>query len=65
MPYNTKNKLLRAAEMQDITVAEIRKGHSYSWVYRNIIRPRFRISRATYYNYLREPAKLMLKKYSK
>nr|DAN87922.1 MAG TPA: hypothetical protein [Caudoviricetes sp.] len=51
--------------MQDITVAEIRKGHSYSWVYRNIIRPRFRISRATYYNYLREPAKLMLKKYSK
>lgn len=65
MSYNTVNLLRRIAEVQDITLAEVRKGRSYTWVYRNIIYPKFKISRSTFFSYLREPAKLMLKKYSK
>lgn len=57
MPYRNVNRLRRIIEIQNITLEYTKKGMTQEWVYRNIIYPRFYISRMTYYRYLSEPAK--------
>ena len=61
MAYNKKNILTRIVDIQDITLANTRKGVTQEWVYANIVFPQYRISRRTYYNYLSIPAKKLLK----
>lgn len=62
MAYNRGNILKRMVEIQDITLEHTRRGVTQEWVYRNVIYPRFVISRATYYAYLSHPAKMELKR---
>lgn len=50
--YNQCNKLERICEIQRITLEHTRRGITQKWVYDNVIRPRFIISLATFYNYL-------------
>lgn len=57
MAYKNINRLRRIIEIQNITLEYTAKGVTQEWVYRNIIYPRFYISRQTYYRYLAEPAK--------
>jgi len=57
MAYKNINRLRRIIEIQNITLEHTQKGITQEWVYKNIIYPRFFISRATYYRYLAEPAK--------
>jgi hypothetical protein len=61
MSYNKKNLLKRIIEIQDITLEHTNRGVTQEWVFRNIIAPRFYISKSTYYNYLGFPAKRELK----
>ena len=62
MAYNRGNILKRMTEIQDITLEHTRRGVTQEWVYKNVIYPRFVISRATYYTYLSYPAKMELKR---
>ena len=62
MPGSDKNILIRAIEVQNITLSYTNIGVSQKWVYENIIYPRFFISRSTYYRYLAMPAKRELNK---
>jgi hypothetical protein len=60
--YNRKNILQRKIDIQNTTLEHTLRGVTQEWVYENIIFPTYRISRATYYNYLAENAKANLKK---
>lgn len=60
MAYNQRNKLERICEIQRITLDHTRRGVTQKWVYDNVIRPRFLISIATFYNYLGIPARKQL-----
>lgn len=62
MPYKNLNRLRRIIEIQNITLKYTQQGVSQEYIYRNIIYPRFFISRQTYYRYLGEPAKRTLGK---
>lgn len=62
MAYNRRNKLRLIADIQTIVLEHTRRGVSQEWVFRNVIWPRYRISRTTFYNYLACPAKSLLKK---
>lgn len=62
MAYNKRNKLNLIADIQNIVLEHTKRGVSQEWVYRNVVYPRYRISRTTFYNYLACPAKAMLKK---
>lgn len=62
MLKSDKNILIRAIEVQNITLSHTAKGISQKWVYENVIYPRFFISRSTYYRYLAMPAKRELNK---
>lgn len=48
--------------IQNITLEHTSRGVTQEWVYKNIIKPTYFISRATYYSYLRTPAKAEIKK---
>lgn len=61
MAYNKRNKLERIIEIQNITLEHTGRGVSQEWVFNNVIFPRFRISKATYYVYLATPAKRELR----
>lgn len=61
MAYNKRNKLERIIEIQNITLEHTGRGVSQEWVFSNVIFPRFRISRTTYYVYLATPAKRELR----
>lgn len=61
MAYNKRNKLERIIEIQNITLEHTGRGVSQEWVYNNVIFPRFRISRTTYYVYLGTPARRELR----
>lgn len=62
MAYNRRNLLLRAIEVQNITREHTDRGVTQEWVYKNVIFPRLRISKRTYYTYLCTPAKMEIKK---
>ena len=62
MAYNRKNLLTLMVDIQNLTLEQTGKGVTQEYVYKAIIYPTYRISRRTYYNYLREPAKSDLKK---
>jgi hypothetical protein len=59
--YNNINLLRRIIEIQDITLEHKARGATQEWIYKNIIYPRYFISRPTYYRYLSINAKKMLK----
>jgi hypothetical protein len=61
MAYNRENLLFRIIEIQDLTMSYTRNGTTQEWVYFNVIRGRYYISKSTYYNYLAYPAKLELR----
>ena len=61
MAHSRKNYLLRIVDIQELTLEHTKKGTTQEWVYKNIIEPRYRISKSTYYNYLAVPAKKELK----
>ena len=61
MAYNRKNKLEQIIEVQNITLEHSRRGVTQQWIYCQLIYPRFRISRSTFYNYLATPAKRDIK----
>jgi len=59
--YNRENHLLRIIEIQTIVLQHDGRGLPRKWVYENIIYPRYRISRTTFYKYLSINAKKQLK----
>jgi hypothetical protein len=61
MAYNRHNLLLRIIEIQDITLSEKQRGSSQTWIYENLIRERFHISKSTYDRYLGLPARRQYK----
>ncbi|MEG1464848.1 MAG: hypothetical protein RSC11_08135 [Mucinivorans sp.] len=62
MAYNRKNKLTLIVDVQRITLEHTVRGVPQQWVYDNLIFPKYRISRATFYSYLGIPAKRELTK---
>lgn len=60
--YKEKNRLERIRDIQNLYLQYAEYGSTVNWIYQNIIYPRYRISRSTFYNYLAENAKLKLKK---
>lgn len=62
MAYNRCNLLTLMIDVQNTTLEHTAKGVTQEWVYSNLIYPTHRISRRTYYTYLREPAKAELRK---
>lgn len=61
MAYTRRNLLQRMIKVQNITLEYKSKGSTQKWVYENVIKPRYDISRSTYYDYLGTNAKLQLK----
>lgn len=57
MAYSRKNYLLRVVDIQTITLEHTNRGATQEWVYWNLIYPTYKISKATYYNYLAIPAR--------
>ena len=55
--YNKKNLLRRIIEVQDEYMKHANSGRTTRYIYRTYIEPKFLISNATFYNYLRTPAK--------
>jgi len=62
MAYSQKNKLKRIIDIQNVVIEETSKGVTQEWIYKNIIEPHYRISRACFYSYLNTNAKAMLRK---
>lgn len=63
MGYNRRNKLELIIDIQNIVLEQKnRYGSGQDWIYYNKIYPVYRISRATYYNYLGTNAKRELAK---
>lgn len=52
MAYNKRNLYETMIEIQDITLDHTARGVSQEWIFVNIIKPKYKISRTTYYNYL-------------
>ena len=61
MAYNRKNKLKLIIDIQAIYLEHSRKGATGKWIYDNLIRPVYRISERTFYNYLSTNARKELK----
>lgn len=59
--YNRVNLLRRMVEIQDITLEHQRRGVSNDWIHKNVIQPKYLISRSTYYQYLAINARKELK----
>lgn len=63
MGYSRKNRLHRIVDVQNITLEHTRQyGSTQEWIYNNLIYPKYRISRTTYYIYLTTNAKAELTK---
>ncbi len=62
MAYNRCNLLTLMIDVQNTTLEHTAKGVTQEHVYKTIVYPTYRISRRTYYTYLREPAKAELRK---
>jgi len=65
MAYNNVNRLNRIIKIQEITIEHTNRGVSQEWVFQNVIKPRYDISRTTYYNYLAINARSELAKRNK
>ena len=61
MAYNNRNTLLKMVRVQDIVLAEKKKGVSQVFVYEHIIRDMFLISFSTLNRWLAYPAKQELR----
>jgi len=62
MAYTKRNKLERIIDIQNIVLEHTnRSGSTQEWVYKEIIYPTYRISRATFYSYLATNAKHQLR----
>jgi hypothetical protein len=61
MAYNKKNRLKRIIEIQNIVLEHQKLGMTNKKIYELHIRPRFRISKRTFDEYLGVPAKRDLK----
>jgi hypothetical protein len=57
MSYNRVNILNKIIEVQELTLSLTRRGVTQEWVYKNLIYPKFYLSRTTYYKYLSTNAK--------
>lgn len=57
MAYNKIYLDQKIAEIQKLTIEYTAKGCTYAWIYRNIISPRFHVSKRTFENYLSLPVK--------
>lgn len=57
MAYTRENILQRMIDVQNITVEHTQRGVTQEWVFNNVIYPKYRISRKTFYNWLGEPMK--------
>ncbi len=64
MAYNRKNFLTRVIEIQEIYLCYQAKGHSGTWIYRNLIAANYHITRRTLSNYLAINAKRELRELS-
>ncbi|MBE9487983.1 MAG: hypothetical protein IMY73_02265 [Bacteroidetes bacterium] len=62
MAYNRINFYRKVIDIQDIVLKNSKRGVTQKWIYENIVYPQYRISRATYYNYLGINAKAKLRK---
>lgn len=62
MAYTKTNRLKRIYDIQKITRSYLDQGVSLRYIYNNYIYPSYRISQATFYNYLSTPAARELKK---
>ena len=61
MAYNNRNTLLKMVRVQDIVLAEKKKGVTQIFIYEHIIRDMFLISISTFNRWLAYPAKQELK----
>lgn len=61
MAYNNRNTLLKMVRVQDIVLAEKKKGVTQIFIYEHIIKDMFLISYATFNRWLAYPAKAELK----
>lgn len=58
MAYNRINLLKKIIDIQTIVLEQTSKhGSTQEWIYSQLIAPTYRISRATFYNYLSVNAK--------
>ncbi len=66
MAYNRKNKLQLIIDIQRIVKEHCgigrEEGRTQEWAYKNIIYPKYRISRRTFYNYIHTPAGVQLER---
>ena len=61
MAYNNRNTLLKMIRVQDIVLAQKKKGVSQLYVYEHIIRDTYLISYSTFNRWISYPAKQELK----
>lgn len=52
MGYSKVNYWERVRQIQAITLEYQRKGYFNEWIYKELIQPKYLISRSTFYNYL-------------
>lgn len=62
MSYNRLNYLRRVIEVQNIALEYKQKGCSQKWIYDNVVKNKYHISRSTFNNYMCVPAKSLLRK---
>lgn len=62
MAYNKNNFLQRVKEINEVYKEYASKGLFNEYIFKNYIRDRFHISRATFYNYLTIPYEKELKR---
>ena len=65
MGYNNRFLLEKIVTIQNITLAEKKKGKTQLYIYENIIRPSFFISYSSYNKYLARNARRELKELNK
>jgi hypothetical protein len=61
MAYNRHNYLLRIIDIQNITLEHQKRGATRRWIFRNVVKPNYYISEATYRKYLGINAKRLIK----
>jgi len=52
MGYSKENYWEKGRQIQKITVEYKKRGYFNEWIYKELIRPKYLISRSTFYNYL-------------
>ncbi len=62
MAYNRENLLRRVIDVQTTFKEHNKQGMVQEWIYTNIIHPKYKIGRTTFYNWLSIPAQRELEK---